>query len=81
MEKEIFPHFELFPRLARVGRFFGKLLTPFPTEAPDFMSNHYRGAEEMLETIEPSPVQHYVDLAKEAQRLRQIEFDDRRVDL
>lgn len=49
VNKNPFPQLELFPRLAAVGRFVGNLLTPLPTEAPDFMSEHYRGAAAMLD--------------------------------
>lgn len=42
-DKNPIPKIDLFPRITRVGRALGRLLTPLPTEAPDFMSDHYRG--------------------------------------
>lgn len=50
---EVFPEFDLFPRVTRVARAIGSVLTPFPTEAPDFMSNHYRGADTEGEALQP----------------------------
>lgn len=38
---EVFPEFDLFPRLTRVAQFLGRVLSPLPTEAPLHMSNHY----------------------------------------
>lgn len=48
---EPFPHFELFKleRTKRVGRFLSRLASPFQENAPDYMSEHYHGAEGMLE--------------------------------
>jgi hypothetical protein len=46
---EIFPQIDLFPRITRVAKAIGRVLTPYPQEAPDYMSNHYRGASEMLD--------------------------------
>lgn len=48
-DKNPFPNIELFPQLARVGRFLGRLVSFFPSEAPDFMSNHNRGGGPMLD--------------------------------
>ena len=50
-DKNPFPEFDLglTDRLKSVARFVGRLLTPYPQEAPLFMSNHYRGASEMLD--------------------------------
>lgn len=42
-DKNPFPEFDLFPKLDRAARFIKRLLTPLPIEAPDFMSEHYRG--------------------------------------
>lgn len=41
--------FILFPRLERVGAFLGRLVRFLPLEAPDYMSNHNRGAAAMLD--------------------------------
>lgn len=53
MEKEVFPPIDLFPRLTRVAHAIGRFLTPLPTEAPDYMSNHYRGADSEGEALQP----------------------------
>lgn len=55
MDKNPFPEFKLFnpvERLKDVGRFIGRVLRPFPEEAPDYMSNHNRGAEAMLSRLQ-----------------------------
>lgn len=48
-DKNPFPKIDLFPRLTRVGRALGRLVTFLPSEAPDFMSEHYRGGAAMLD--------------------------------
>lgn len=48
-DKNPFPQLELFPRISRAARLIGNLLTPFPTEAPSYMSEHYRGGAAMLD--------------------------------
>ena len=56
MEANNWPEFNLFNPLERirgVARFIGKLITPFPNEAPDYMSEHYRGADADGEALEP----------------------------
>lgn len=42
-DKNPFPDIDLFPRLSRVAEFIKRALSPLPSEAPDFMSEHYRG--------------------------------------
>lgn len=37
------PKVDLFPRVSRVARSIGRAASFFPTEAPDFMSDHYHG--------------------------------------
>jgi hypothetical protein len=44
MEKGYPERYHILPSLGDVARFVGRLLTPYPTEAPPYMSNHYRGA-------------------------------------
>lgn len=48
-DKNPFPVIDLFPQLTRVGRFLGRLVSFCPSEAPLYMSNHYRGAAAMLD--------------------------------
>lgn len=51
-DPNIMPRIEITPRLARAGRFLGSLLRFFPSDAPDFMSDHHhpRGAAELLDS-------------------------------
>ena len=49
MERNPFPEIKILPSIKDVAHFVGRLLTPYPTEAPLYMSNHYRGASEMLD--------------------------------
>lgn len=56
----IFPETHLFQpleRLKQVGRFIGRVLTPFPEDAHDYRSNHFkpRGAAEMLDSYLDCP--------------------------
>ena len=49
VDKNIMPEIELFPRLERVGHFIKRLVTFLPLEAPDHMSEHYRGGAALLD--------------------------------
>lgn len=44
-----FPKIDLFPKLTRVGHFIGRLVSFCPLEAPDYMSEHYRGGAALLD--------------------------------
>jgi len=60
MERNIFPEIHLFDpvaRLKQVAHFAGRLLSLFPEDAPDYMSEHYkpRGAAEMLDSHLDTP--------------------------
>lgn len=48
-DKNPFPKIELFPRLHKVASALARLVCYRPTEAPDYMSNHYRGGAAMLD--------------------------------
>ena len=48
-DKNPMPAFDLFPRLHRVASFLGRAVSFLPTQAPDHMSNHYRGGAAMLD--------------------------------
>lgn len=48
-DKNPMPQFDLFPRLKRVGEVVVRFLSFNPAEAPDYMSNHYRGGAAMLD--------------------------------
>ena len=52
MEKEpdIMPNFDLFPKIERVANFIKRLVSFLPTAAPDYMSEHYRGAAAQLDS-------------------------------
>lgn len=50
---EVFPEIDLFPRLTRVAKFMGRVLSSRPQEAPLHMSNHYRGSDVEGEAIQP----------------------------
>jgi hypothetical protein len=43
------PELTLFPRLEKLGRCLGRLVSFLPAQAPDHMSNHYRGGAAMLD--------------------------------
>lgn len=57
------PSLEIFPRLNRVAGFIKRLVIPFPGEAPAYMSEHYGGAEAVLDAAldEPNPDQFGYD--------------------
>lgn len=48
-DKNPMPTMELFPRLASVGRFVLRTLTPFPAEADVSLSTHIRQPAEAQE--------------------------------
>lgn len=48
-DPNIMPKINLFPRLERVGRALGRLVSFLPANAPDYMSDHYRGGAAMLD--------------------------------
>lgn len=48
-DRNPFPEIHIFPRLERVGRFMGRLFSFLPVEAPDYMSEHNRGAAPALD--------------------------------
>ena len=54
MERPFMPEIKILPSLRDIGHFLGRLLTPLPEEAPPHMSNHYRGASEMLDAMSPT---------------------------
>lgn len=43
------PEVHIFPRLERIGHFVSRLVSFLPECAPDYMSNHNRGAAPMLD--------------------------------
>lgn len=43
------PKFELLPRLSRLGSCALRFFSMLPAEAPDYMSDHYRGAAALLD--------------------------------
>ena len=59
MERNPFPEIKILPSIKDVAHFVGRLLAPLPTEAPDYMSNHYRGASEMLDAHLQEPTEPY----------------------
>lgn len=48
-DKNPFPQFDLLPRVARVGRFLSRVVSFLPLEAPNHMSDHYRGGAALLD--------------------------------
>lgn len=48
-DPNIIPRLDLFPKLQRVGRALGRLVSFLPANAPDYMSDHYRGGAAMLD--------------------------------
>jgi hypothetical protein len=46
---EIFPEIDLFPRLTRAGNFIKRIVSLYPDGAPDYMSEHNRGAAPMID--------------------------------
>lgn len=48
-DKNPMPDVHLFPRLERAAEFIKGLVRFLPSEAPDYMSNHYRGGAAMLD--------------------------------
>lgn len=69
-DKNPFPQLELFPRISRAARFIGNLLTPFPTDAPMYMSDHYRGGAAMLDReLYDNPNQLELDYGRDEQTL------------
>lgn len=48
MEKQIMPEMKIIS-LGGVVKFLGRLASRFPEGAPDYMSDHYRGAAAMLD--------------------------------
>lgn len=72
MEKDpnIMPEFTLFPRLERVAGFIKRLVTFLPTDAPDYMSEHYRGGAAMLDReLYDNPNQLRLDYGRDEQAL------------
>jgi len=67
-DKNPFPKIDLLPPPTAILRFLGRLLTPLPTEAPDFMSNHYRGKDaegEAIEAVQPElPFSTFLDRSR-----------------
>ena len=48
-DKNPFPKIDLFPRLTKVAACIGRLASFLPNQAPDYMSDHYRGGAAMLD--------------------------------
>lgn len=69
-DKTPFPRIDLFPRLHRVADFVARVISPFPSEAPDYMSEHYRGGEAMLDReLYDNPNQLRLDYGRDEQTL------------
>lgn len=51
-DPNMMPKFDLFPRFSRCANFVFKVIGFFPTEAPDFMSEHFSTEAEKS----PSPI-------------------------
>ncbi len=69
-DRNPFPQLDLFPRLTRVAKAVGRLLSPLPSEAPDYMSNHYRGGAAMLDReLYDNPNQLRFDYGRDEQTL------------
>ena len=73
IEQNIMPHFEIVNTsrikevASRIGRFlFGSM------EAPAYMSNHYRSAEDMLSSTEPTSVQPELPFSAEKEEVARL---------
>lgn len=49
---EVMPRIDIFPRLARAGRFIVRNLTVFPNGADESLFENRRGAEAMLDSLQ-----------------------------
>jgi hypothetical protein len=68
-DKNPFPKIDLFPRLTAIARGVGRMVSFLPTEAPDFMSDHYRGGAAMLDReLYDDPNQLQLDFEAQADK-------------
>jgi hypothetical protein len=62
---------QIFNTVAQTAKKIGVFLFG-SMEAPAHMSNHYRGAEEMLSSIEPTPVQPELPFSAEKEEVARL---------